>query len=1040
MKESSQKKSTSYKRTRSIILSVVAVLEIVLLFMSITFSWFEGLTSLEITGENIKTGGSVNNYVTLGETKRDSNGDIIDGENFNDIIDLTSYFQTQQSVRLSPVSSADGLNFYAPCDGVPTMANYKTLHYRKLGPEDMNAQVISFEFKISSPEGPCDIYLTEILPVVTIDGIDYYSYNYSQNGTTINARNANPFRFAFSDGTTSHVLRVEDYLVAGAANDSTIQEAIASINDDGTINTITGSLTNKTTGSVERAQEYAYYTDHRTTTTGLGSTTAGTADGATVKPLFHLEKGESKDFTVSVWIEALDYECLNSTTFKPTPGEQISFSVKLCTTFSIPIEITAYDYSPSQPINADNNMALYVRNADSDSENKPLYELTYSEDDHSWTGYIPQALENCEFVWISKSDSTKTPQATFLATERNKSTEVSLFGSYACIWDIGADPSDVTEIFFKDFTSSGWVANPDELGNDIDMSVSITYNNKIIDYGMTDSPIEDVSGKDTWSCFIPSSLDFVKFNRSGYDENGNYVVFNYWNGSDRGDETVYRALDSDSGTTGTDSTYILYVSINSSYADKFYYNTFEPAISYTADSNLEYIESLNTAYATIDRTEYKPNLDTWPTGSSSLTKVPDTSNLYYIALDKRPTSNVTFTIWNRSAYGFDDVDQNMSFGIVDFAYTAGNTIYARSLVEITEEKANNNYYIRCEVNSTGSGVGSSSSASLKTGMWGDLVIASGTYTTYFAHFMDVDQVYVTYISNGYENTVALTKGEDYTWYTDRIPDDLDVLTFSDSEGNVWQDVNDLNLSTPRSETANYFYISSLDGTSSSGFYSSKITLATGKAVYFKHYNPSATRLTATFRYKNAYFTIDLEKDSDELTWSTTNIPNTAYNTTEKTKITFSDGTNTWENPDTNRLNKISCAYAISNNSIVWKTATSTTAADWSRIFFTDNYSWSTPYLYSWYTSNSTDTPETDWPGNAMTGVATNSDGHTVYYYLLSPTYNKIIFNNNNNGNQTVDITSGVSDMSAYYISGGSGTSHTVGTWDITGDFLDNYSN
>ena len=151
MKGKVNKNKSSYKKTRSIILSVVAALELLLLFMSMTFSWFEGLTSLEMKGSNIKTAAGINSHVTLGETKLDSNGDIIDGENFNDIIDLTEFFDTQKEVRLSPVSSTDGKNFYAAYNGIPTNSNYKTLKYRKLQPEDINANVIRFEFNILQP-------------------------------------------------------------------------------------------------------------------------------------------------------------------------------------------------------------------------------------------------------------------------------------------------------------------------------------------------------------------------------------------------------------------------------------------------------------------------------------------------------------------------------------------------------------------------------------------------------------------------------------------------------------------------------------------------------------------------------------------------------------------------------------------------------------------------------------------------------------------------------------------------------------------------
>ena len=69
----------------------------------------------------------------------------------------------------------------------------------------------------------------------------------------------------------------------------------------------------------------------------------------------------------------------------------------------------------------------------------------------------------------------------------------------------------------------------------------------------------------------------------------------------------------------------------------------------------------------------------------------------------------------------------------------------------------------------------------------------------------------------------------------------------------------------------------------------------------------------------------------------------------------------------------------------------------------------------------------------MTYSHTNTQNENVYYIDIDPSINRLIFNNGDNGgSQTVDITIPLSTSStgdnAYYISGGSGTKFTVGSW------------
>lgn len=99
-----------------------------------------------------------------------------------------------------------------------------------------------------------------------------------------------------------------------------------------------------------------------------------------------------------------------------------------------------------------------------------------------------------------------------------------------------------------------------------------------------------------------------------------------------------------------------------------------------------------------------------------------------------------------------------------------------------------------------------------------------------------------------------------------------------------------------------------------------------------------------------------------------------------------------------------------------------------RVYFTNNKSWNGPYCYAWVNGSSA-----TWPGTQMTYSHTNTQNENVYYIDIDPSINRLIFNNGDNGgSQTVDITIPLSTSStgnnAYYISGGSGKSFTVGSW------------
>lgn len=94
------------------------------------------------------------------------------------------------------------------------------------------------------------------------------------------------------------------------------------------------------------------------------------------------------------------------------------------------------------------------------------------------------------------------------------------------------------------------------------------------------------------------------------------------------------------------------------------------------------------------------------------------------------------------------------------------------------------------------------------------------------------------------------------------------------------------------------------------------------------------------------------------------------------------------------------------------------------VYFTNNYSWSTVNAYYWGSSSST----TTWPGKAMTYVGENEYGQGVYSISIPSDVTGLIFNSGSGGAQTADITSGIANGVGFYISGGSASGYTVGSY------------
>ena len=90
---------------KTIVLSVVALIQMMLLITGTTFSWVETISSLALTG-----GDEIDNPVM-------TVANIGSGSGYDKALDLDAYFKKAGNVHLSTCSSADGQNFYFPIVG-----------------------------------------------------------------------------------------------------------------------------------------------------------------------------------------------------------------------------------------------------------------------------------------------------------------------------------------------------------------------------------------------------------------------------------------------------------------------------------------------------------------------------------------------------------------------------------------------------------------------------------------------------------------------------------------------------------------------------------------------------------------------------------------------------------------------------------------------------------------------------------------------------------------------------------------------------------
>lgn len=314
-----------------IVLSVVALVELLLFTISATFAWFEGGTSLTLTGSNISTAPQLMSVVKVGEGLGET---TTDGVTVSTPIDLTKYFEAGSNTKFTPVSSADGKNFYSLYEGVAGQDGQK---WRKLPVETVHSSVLTFQFAVQSDDADCNFWFSTTAPIISV------------NGST---EDIGAFRVHFSDDNAADTHKSQTVSFDYSADNTS---AVSSVNSDGTPNISSNACTDYS--DIANSQTY-------------------------VNSLFFCKKGETTVITCSIWLEALDSRCGNIPV-----GADVDFNITLWSSWSDSVKQTLMIVDSTNTYSTDTVFTI------TNTATNNTYSATYDSTVSAWTVRVPLAAK-----------------------------------------------------------------------------------------------------------------------------------------------------------------------------------------------------------------------------------------------------------------------------------------------------------------------------------------------------------------------------------------------------------------------------------------------------------------------------------------------------------------------------------------------------------------------------------------------------------------------------------------------------------------------
>lgn len=272
------------KRRNGLILSIVAILEVIAIAVVATSAWVENISAIKIWGDGVF------------ENALYTTAKIGSGAGYSGDLDLSKYFRSSGGIHLGAASSANGKDVYFP---ITASEVGDTLDpYRKATVHDKNVNYYSYSFKVQSVTSKCNFFFFAV-PTIEIDGVAVPSYTAGDTEEVMAEKHRirNAVRIAISAGSAEpRVFSMDDF---------------------------TENVVSSSSGNVSSSRVRAF-SSFLTGTIGSES-------------LFTIDQGQEKTVRVTMWLQDTER---NGTTFA---GKTISVSgLKLAAGLST---VTFKDYT-----------------------------------------------------------------------------------------------------------------------------------------------------------------------------------------------------------------------------------------------------------------------------------------------------------------------------------------------------------------------------------------------------------------------------------------------------------------------------------------------------------------------------------------------------------------------------------------------------------------------------------------------------------------------------------------------------------------------
>lgn len=446
---------TNIKKSRkNMLISFVALVEILLIIVASTFSWVETISSIKIYGD-----GTIDTFTF-------TNAKIGYGEGYTgNPIDLSKYFRASGNVHLSSASSADGDKFFFPV--VASAEGASSSRYREGNISDKNTNYISFSFNVEAVTTNADFFFDKI-PSIKI-------------GDEVLSADNNAIRIAI---TADNVTKVY-------SNKAVDSEFVVAKSDGNTVES--------------------------TKINAFGDFTDNTSEDSS-KILFSVPKDTTKKITVTLWLQdpekTSDYsgKTVTINDFKIVPNgvktTKIRFSDRT-TTFE---DFCLTDDDASKMWIYTSNKKAYEMKIESTEDGKPLWSALVVTDDlgdanselifyHTPNSVTENPQSNYTHFWKTKlSDADGAVEPNYKAYGSTKSDGKEGYGTWGSVSEIKLFSDNAESVLPKPsesvppvnvtMTNSASVAVPMNYNqlfwrgyipkdsNSKDLIFSFTYNNK----------------------------------------------------------------------------------------------------------------------------------------------------------------------------------------------------------------------------------------------------------------------------------------------------------------------------------------------------------------------------------------------------------------------------------------------------------------------------------------------------------------------------------------------------------------------------------